>query len=229
MFNKIYLRSLFLFSLLLFATNIYAIPIVGSASGTFVNPVGSSQMVVSGVGTNSFSWGSGNLPSSLTFTGNSFSGNSDDIFSFGTLNYLNGSTDNNTEATDVDLNVTLAFSNLGGVTKDFLYSLSLVNTPNNGSSAQNADYVYLPSILPETFFSAGGVDYTLEFLGFGIIDTIFGFTSINNFYVFEDSSESAQILGRITVSAASTVPEPSTLILMVLGLIGLRVSLRKKG
>ena len=35
----------------------HAIPIAGSSTGIFTNPIGPGGMIVTGVGTNSFTWG----------------------------------------------------------------------------------------------------------------------------------------------------------------------------
>ena len=203
-------------------------PIAGSSSGTFENPIGPVGMVKTGVGTSTFTWGDadgfGTGPSSLNFTGVTFSGTSNVPFAFGTLDYFNGTIAAYTQADTVDLQVHLAFTTPTGVSQDFTYNLGLVNTPNTTDPDESADYVYLPTTMPDAYFTQGGVNYTLEFLGFGAL-TGGGFTTVDSFHVYEGDRASAQLLGRVT---EQVVPVPGA---MLLGAIGLSVAgwrLRRK-
>jgi len=224
---KMYLKILISISALVLAANINAIPIAGGSSGSFINPAGPSGMLVTGVGTNFFTWGSGRAfgspPSSLGYTGNSFAGETEDVFSFGTLTYFNGTIAGGTQATSVDFDVTLALANPSGIVEDFLYTMALINTPNIGGPNASADIVNLSGIQPGSFFTVDGINYTLEFLGFGAISGS-GFTTVDRFYVLEGSSASAEMLGRITVA----VPEPATALLFGSGLLGLIGLARRK-
>jgi hypothetical protein len=204
------------------------LPIAGLSSGIFTNPTGLSGMVTTGVGSSSFTWGDaasfGTGPSSLRFTGTSFSGTSDVPFVFGELDYFNGTIASGTGADAVDLEVNLAFTAPSGIVQDFTYNLTLVNTPNTGTAEEMADFVYLPTTMPVAYFTEGGVNYTLEFLGFGAI-TGGGFTTVDSFHVLEGSSASAELLGQVT---EQVVPVPGAVLLGVLGLGVAGLKLRKR-
>lgn len=218
---KMYLRFFILLMILLSSANIQAIPIAGGSSGIFINPTGPSGMTVTGVGTNNFTWGVGSPPSSLEYTGNTFAEDTDDVFSFGTLEYFNGAISGGTQADSVNLSVLLSLTSPAGIIESFQYNMGLINTINTNDPNASADIVNLPSTIPNTFFTIGSVDYTLEFMGFGVISGS-GFTTIDNFHVLEGFTASAEMLGRITV-APTSVPEPGTLMLICMGAIGFMV------
>jgi len=91
----------------------------GSTSGVFTN---NDTGVVSGIGTNSFSWGIGQPSrSNLTFTGSPFdvnvrtgyvygprARNDAEVFSLGNLRYFNGTISGGSGANSVQLDVTTA-------------------------------------------------------------------------------------------------------------------------
>jgi hypothetical protein len=210
------------------AAGVHALPVAGSASGTFVNPLGDPGMVVTGVGTNNFSWGIGAPPSSLQFIGGPFSTSTETIFEFGTLNYYNGAINTGTFASSVEMDVALTLSTpLGGQTYNF--NLGLNNTPNgSGTLLGDADFVSLTSSFSPTTFNAGGVDYTLEFIGFGDITGGGAVTTISEFHVYENEAASAKLLGRITANIPPAVPEPTSLTLMGLGALAVGLVSRKK-
>ncbi len=216
------------FFLLLFVPNLQAFPVAGSSSGTFENPVGPSGMVVSGVGSSNFSWGIGIPPSSMSFASTSFSGQTDDVFSFGQLNYHNGTIALGTEATAVDLNVMLSLTAPSGVNTNFIYNLGLINTLNTGDPVASADYVYLPTTIPDNFFTVAGINYTLEFLGFGTISGS-GFSTVDQFHILEGQNASAQLLGRITAVEPNGVPEPAGVLFLAFSLIGMTTFRRMQG
>ena len=223
-----------------FAPQAKAISFSGNTSGIFVNPTGPWGMSVSGVGTNDFKWG---VPyysvwSELAFGGTNFAGVvPDEFFNLGTLRYVNGTAWAGTEAYSVDLRANLAFTSPIGLSQNFDFDFTLVNTPNIGTPTQNADSVYLTSLFPTTTFTVDGIDYTLQ-MGFGSItggsSPGSGFTDVDEFFVQEGAWASAQLVGLIKAlnPPPPSVPDAgSTLGLMamaVVGLGGLRQYLARK-
>ena len=201
-----------------------AITFDGETSGIFDNPAGLPGMVANGVGTDTFSWGTAVQPSTqseLKFAGASFTGIlTDQSFTLGNLNYVNGTLLAGTEATSVDLLATLKFTSPVGLTQNLNVALQLLNTPNTGTNDENADSAFFTALLPTITFTFDGIEYTL-ITEFGTV-TGPGFTKI-----FEDASASAELVGIITA-----VPDSgSTLALMamaVVGLGGLRQYLARK-
>lgn len=112
---------------------------VGSTTGTFGSPNGG---VVTGVGTNAFTWGTGD-PSSLTFTGQSFDTTPDTPFSLGRLTFHNGTIASGTGADSVLFNASLSFDNVPEKNFDIKAPLALINTPNTDDPIASADQVVL--------------------------------------------------------------------------------------
>ncbi|MGH8684274.1 MAG: choice-of-anchor K domain-containing protein, partial [Nitrosospira sp.] len=83
---------------------------IGTDSGVFVNP-SPSTAVVSGVGTNTFSWGSGDS-SSLSFAGGNFDATPGTPFTLGRLTFHNGVILSGTGADSVDFKVAINFDNV---------------------------------------------------------------------------------------------------------------------
>jgi hypothetical protein len=197
------------------------------ASGVLLNATGGPNLSIGGIGTNTFSWGTGveSPPSSLSFVGKSVLGAiPEQPFVIGTLSYFNGAVRAGTEAYSVGLQTTLTFS---GLTQSFDYGLKLINTPNTSNPIASADSVLLSNSLPSARFDLNGVNYTVN-LAFGSV-TGSGFTQVNQFFVLEGGSASADLIGSITASTPTSptvtpgggggggsvptvVPEPSTVL-----------------
>jgi hypothetical protein len=176
-----------------------------TTTGTFTNPEGPSGAVWSGVGTDTFSWGEAYPDQSvLAFEGTTASVDTGltDAFTFGTLDFHNGTIIAGSEATAVDLTVNVDAGIAGSGAQSF--DLGIINTLNTYNPWASADYVTISAVLGSADLTIDGESYVLEFLGFGTV-TAGGFDVTNQFHVFEGASASAQLVGRLTPSA--TVPE----------------------
>jgi hypothetical protein len=163
----------------------------------------------------------------MDFSGTPFSTNTETFFDIGELNYFNGTIAAGTQADTVDLGITLNFTTPSGVNEAFTYLLSLVNTPNSGTPEQNADIIQFPSTLPLETFLFDGITYSVG-LEVGVV-TGDGFSSQTTFSVLEASSATATLRGIVTSGGLPQgVPEPTTLVLLSIGLAGLGFTRRKK-
>jgi hypothetical protein len=202
------MKRLLLTTLCLGSFTVNAALFQGTSSGNYVNPTGPSGMVTTGVGTSEFTWGAGQ-PGSLGYKGKAFDVNENGEFVFGSLDYFNGTTNSGTDTNKVDLDVGLNFTSPTSLTENFTFNLGIENTPNTSSDPnENADIVNFDNTVPSNFFSSDGVDYTLEFLGFGTL-TGEGFTVEDSFRVLENEGAKVDLVGRIT-STPSAGPTPST-------------------
>jgi len=189
----------------------------GTASGIFVKPYGNGSY--GGVGTDTFTYGNSGGQNRLNFQGRQFNVNistpggyifgsaaqsNRPSFSLGTLSYYNASNNNNPEGVYLDVDVQLT-SPVGTNTKTISTKLDFEITTNDGDKYHNADYVYLSqTFAPITLLAQGGTPITIEPFGFSA-NGINGFTRINSFHVFEDESDSAELLAHITSPCESIV------------------------
>lgn len=177
----------------------------GTSAGIFVNAQ-PADATVTGVGTSSFAWGEGGQ-SSLGFAGTGFAAKFDAVFALGTLSYANGETEGG-EASAVDIQVTVSLATPQGVSQPVSQTLSLVNTRNeDGDPEGSADVVFLPAGFPSVTFELAGVEYTVNFIGFGTV-TGEGFTTTGRFHVYEGSSASAQLLASISQACVPSDIDP---------------------
>ena len=191
--------------------------VTGSNTGVFVNP--SAGATTTGVGTSSFTFGTpaNNIgPNSLNYSpDNPIDAMTEEAFRLGTLTFFNGTVFIGSEATSVDLAITLDLTEPGVVTEDFAFSLGLVSTPNTSDPDASADFVFFPSAFTDSTFTAGGETYTLELLGFfNVVGDGFLTSDSTQFNIREGSTATADLFGRVTtnIPSASSVPEPTSLV-----------------
>ena len=183
----------------------------GMASGIFVNPTPGTTFT--GKDTSSFTYGeaaSGSSASSLSFTGESFGAPANTPFSLGRLSFFNGTTKLGTNATSVDLSVTVNLSSPSGVTAQaFTFPLQLETTTNSKDNPQDdasRDSVFLPtSYSPQVFTTADGSRFTLQLSGFENASPG-GATATERFLVREGEGASAELKARL-VAAPAALPD----------------------
>ena len=200
-----------------FAAMAHADIVAGSSSGKFTNPVGDPGLVSTGVGTNHFTWGDGTAFSSpsnfVDFGGKSISSFTNTPFTVGTFTYFNGTTALGTNATGVEMDVTLNLTDPAGVIQLFDFQLGITTTTNTTDPAASADIVNLSNSFSSKTFVANGKTYTLLLNGFVNQNVTQGFVDAAGFHVYEGATGTADLQAEITL--ASNVPEPGSIVLLL--------------
>jgi hypothetical protein len=186
----------------------------GTTSADFMNPkpAGTTTTITNGVPTSTFTSGAG-TPNILTLTGTSFDFDPETPFNVAQLSYHNGVTNIDSAATDVDVNVILAFTAPFGGTKTCSFTFHFEMTPNGtGDPVKDADTLTPVNVYSQQTFSYGGETYILKLLGFSD-----GSSIVNSFVLPESRTVTSDLVGVITTN----IPEPSILVLLGMGAMGL--------
>jgi hypothetical protein len=203
---------------------------------TWSNTIGGVGVVISGSGTGSCSvrWGTpltaggksglgfdepASLPSGITLGS---------PFLLGTLTHYNRTIAAGTAASSSDL--TLDVSLDLPATKSFSWTFTIDETPNIAGTCVYpgappcSDKITFSANPGSEFFSIGGVDYTLQILGFS---TDGGTTTASEFISNEGADNQAQLYARLSARKPG-VPTPGALSLFAIGLAGLAYRRGKK-
>lgn len=189
----------------------------------------------SGEGTSEVRWGNafdgsaGNSGLGFEATGGPLMLTSGSSFVLGKLTHFNYTIFAGTEATGVDLALSMA---IDGVLQTFGYQFTIDETPNTATLAGCPDFqmtgvpcddkIDFTSPFSGTTFAKNGTNYTLEILGFS--STSDGLSPVTSFITEEFKETSAFLVARVVVDPAS-VPEPALglgLVLVGLGAAKLR-------
>lgn len=173
-------------------------------TGSFSGPVPAcaGAVVCTGVGTSTFTWGTGD-PSILSFTGNPGSITPGSSYSLGTLGFYNGVINSGSGVDQITLSITTNYNNATNSVLPLV--ITIVNTPNLGvDPAADADYI--------SFAGLGNFHVFEQQRA-----TIHLFINENGGVSVGDPSEG----GFVT-------PEPASIALLGTGLLGAAGSMRRK-
>lgn len=137
-----------------------------------------------------------------------------DAFSFGQLRHFNNPIFSGTAASEAFLNISMDFSDPGGLSNVFDFTFAIDETPNAPGPPASDDRISIPGAHQSQIFEYAGIVYTFEFLGFGdSADHL-----ISSFTSPEGTTNATELWGKIT--ASNPVPEPGTMLLLGVGLLG---------
>lgn len=226
-------------SVFVFAHGANASPVTGTVEGVFSNPVligsivdpqsgvpifidNTTSAVFSGIGTNTFTWGTGDFPginrSTISFAGNSFDNQPSDVnIEFGRFSFTNGTSGTLTLVFGVDL--TLSVPSDPTVTP-LTTRLAIATTSNTGTNAQNADFIAFLDTFPDTFNVFEGATASSILIGQFVGDPLISLLQLR---LAPGDSDKGFIGNGLP---AGDVPAPPTVLLLSIGALAARV-LRK--
>ncbi|MBW4581274.1 MAG: THxN family PEP-CTERM protein [Tildeniella nuda ZEHNDER 1965/U140] len=201
-----------------------------STIGTWNNAIGGNVTYISGA-ENGVSWGQFVPKSGLSFTGKTGTGAFDNLLDLGQLKHFNNPVGfiELTVPQTVDLTVALnLLIDNEPIVRNFTYTLRVDETPDDvlpcpyQSASPCADAVFWRNTSSSNTFAAGGVDYTLELLGFSNTPALL---PVNQFISEERSINETSLFGRVVPAAG--VPEPTTTTGLLLAGLGLAYARRR--
>ncbi|TCM79679.1 choice-of-anchor K domain-containing protein [Rhodovulum steppense] len=208
----------------------HAVTFSGTAQGSWVDPIGSFGFTIANNdagGTADVDWGT---PATTNFNnlwsfdgvgsdgGPGWTAEAGNLFKVGDFTYRNGSVTGH-DFDGASLAVTLFIINPLNVTESFSFAFDVINTPNNtGDPVLDGDIASIANTSTSATFMYGGLDYTLELLGFSQDG---GATLTTGFNSPEGSTSVAALYGRIVEPNVVPVPASLPLLLAALGGLGL--------
>lgn len=215
----------------LVATNANALTL-NSTNGVWSNPIGGSNISYETIGDeNQIRWGTpaGSRSADDENSGLGFTGVGvtpiviESEFLLGTLRHFNNPVSLSTIVTSVDLVIALDLAGIG--IKEFEFTFLIDETANSlnpcpyGDTQPCADAITWNNAFAPQNFSDGGINYTLELLGFG------SGGSITQFISDEGTTNSAGLYARITQDSRN-VPTPAAVLPVLTGMLS--AAFRKK-
>jgi hypothetical protein len=147
-----------------------------------------------------------------------------DTFEVGQLRHFNNPIQSGSAATATKLTISLDFSDPAGLNGAFAFTFDINETPNTPGPPASDDIISFPDSYASETFEIGGIDYTLQLLGFG--DDVANI--MNDFTSPEGGTNATKLWGRVTASQNPEIPEPSTILLLGVGLLGLASYSRRR-